>query len=125
MKTDEHNKFRWLMLLATLSALVASFVMRHLQDAGTMEPLQHGLLVYCCVVVVVLLVVMVKHLPADMKRNAEEERAKRQKMEQLFREAERNERERRKQRDYISDEEIENEIKRICIDNNSDFIPML
>lgn len=117
------------MLLATLSALVASFVMRHLQDAGTMEPLQHGLLVYCCVVVVVLLVVMVKHLPAAMKaamkRNAEEERAKRQKMEQLFREAERNERERRKQRDYISDEEIENEIKRICIDNNSDFIPML
>lgn len=125
MKTDENNKFRWLMLLAALSGLVASFVMRHLQDAGTMEPLQHGLLVYCCVVVVVLLVVMVKHLPAAMKRNAEEERAKRQKMEQLFREAERNERERRKQRDYISDEEIENEIKRICIDNNSDFIPML
>lgn len=74
------------MLLATLSALVASFVMRHLQDAGTMEPLQHGLLVYCCVVVVVLLVVFVRHFPSELRRKAEEAKREREALRMVSRE---------------------------------------
>ena len=116
MKTNEHNIFAWLMLLAALSAVVACFVLRHLQDTGTMKLLQYGLLVYACVVVVVTLVALVKHLPAEIKRNAERTNRETEEDKRFYRKLER----KYKNYDYIKDPKF-NEHKG---DDITGFIPM-